>query len=89
MILKVVEIVRKAKGKDFSVIYDFITLPRDINNIQNTDDMDYDLSLIRREIIRMKEFADLSMNSRDTYSLIDKLYNIYGKVVYENEGSIL
>ena len=51
--------------------------------------MDYDLSLIRREIIRMKEFADLSMNSRDTYSLIDKLYNIYGKVVYENEGSIL
>lgn len=82
-------VLRKAKGKDFSVIYDFITLPRDINNIQNTDDMDYDLSLVRREITRMKEFADLSMNSRDTYSLIDKLYNIYGKVVYENERSIL
>ena len=81
-------VLRKAEGKDFSTIYDFITLPRDINKIKRNDEMDYDESLIKRELSRLREFSELSLNPHDSDRLIDDLFSIYGGIVYE-EGSEL
>lgn len=75
-------VLRLAPGKDFATIYDFVTLPRDINEITYADDLDYDKSLVRREINRVRDFADLSLNSADSYELIEQLYEVYGNVVY-------
>lgn len=77
-------VLRKAPGKSHAVIYDFITLPRDLDTIKVTDDIDYDASLVKREVARMKEFARLSMRPSDTDDLIDKLYDQYGLEMYDN-----
>lgn len=71
-------VLRLAEGKDFATIYDFVTLPRDLNNISATDDIDYDLSLIKREMNRVKEFASLSENEYESFQLIDEIESIYG-----------
>lgn len=82
-------VLRKSKEKDFSVIYDFITLPRNLNEIKETDDIDYDMSLVKREVSRIIEFADLSDNSRESYELIDRLYKIYGYEITEGKEGVL
>lgn len=79
-------VLRTSPGKSHAVIYDFITLPRDLNQIKATDDMDYDISLIKREVSRMKEFARLSMRPSDTDDLIDQLYDQYGIEIFEESN---
>ncbi|WP_353956719.1 helicase-related protein [Allocoprobacillus halotolerans] len=84
-------VLRKAEGKDFAYIYDFITLPRDLHNVKNNEDIEFDNSLIKREVSRMTEFSKLSLNPYATDKLIEELFSIYGAVVYneEEEGYIL
>lgn len=84
-------VLRTAKGKDFAYIYDFITLPRDLHNIKNNDDMEFDSSLIIREVSRMIEFSKLSLNPYSTDKLVEELFSIYGAIVYneEKEGYVL
>lgn len=77
-------VLRLSSGKSYAVIYDFITLPRDLDRIKATDDIDYDISLVRREVSRMKEFAKLSMRPSDTDILIDRLYDQYGMEIFED-----
>lgn len=82
-------VLRKAEGKDFATIHDFITLPRDLNSVKRNDEMDYDESLIKRELSRLREFSELSINPQDSDRLIDDLFSVYGGIVYEEEGSEL
>ena len=82
-------VLRLAKGKDFARIYDFVTLPRNIDEVQATDDIDYDESLVKRELTRVREFSRLSMNERDSDRLIESLSKVYGDIVYKNsEGEL-
>ena len=71
-------VLRLFPGKKYATIFDFVTLPRDLDEIQATDALTYDMSLIRREIDRVKDFANLSLNSRDSDKLINKIESIYG-----------
>lgn len=68
-------VLRKAKGKDFAEIYDFVTLPRELDKVfgLTEDQRKRDETLVKNEIARMKEFGDLSMNSLETSK---KLWNI-------------
>ena len=74
--------LRKAKGKDEAVIYDFITLPRPVEDTyeMTEEELSYDRSLVKNELARMEEFKRLAKNPYDSDFLIEELreaYNLY------------
>jgi superfamily II DNA or RNA helicase len=72
-------VLRKAPNKPFAVIYDFVTLPRPLENVDfNSEDTKMDLSLIKKEITRMMEFGEISKNPSDADKLIKELQEAYG-----------
>ena len=72
-------VLRLAKGKKYARIYDFITLPRDLDTAQNMDpeELKKDKALVKNEIHRMQEFKRLSLNPYDSDELITRLIDIY------------
>lgn len=71
-------VLRLSKGKDYAEIYDFITLPEDINNLTGKYNVSkYELNLIEREFKRVKEFANLAENPMDSYNIEMKLKETY------------
>ena len=72
-------VLRKAAGKEFAEIYDFVTLPRPLDEVSSLteDQMKRDLSLVRNELARIKEFGRLSMNPMDAESLIWEIRDAY------------
>lgn len=73
-------VLRLSKGKDFAVIYDFITLPRPLDHVHGLTEaqMNRDLSLVRNELCRAQEFARISMNIAECESIIDEIKEAYG-----------
>lgn len=69
-------VLRKSKGKAYAEIYDFVTLPQDIENIAHEFEKS-ELSLVMKEFERMKEFARLSLNSSEFTKLEDKITEFY------------
>lgn len=74
-------VLRKAPNKRYAKIYDFITLPRDINKpMYGSEYQSSEYSLLRREFERMEDFARLAENSSEFSKLKDKItdfYNLY------------
>ena len=65
-------VLRKFPGKDFAIIYDFITLPFPVETLATQSDaiIDSTKGLIKRELIRMMDFADIAENPSITFDLI-------------------
>lgn len=72
-------VLRRAEGKRYAEIYDFITIPRPLDHVKNLsiDEVKSDISLVKKEIERVRDFAEISNNAQDSYRLIDKLVNVY------------
>lgn len=71
-------VLRKAPNKRYAKIYDFITLPRDINiPMHGSEYLNSEYSLLRREFERMEDFARLAENSSEFCKLKDKITNFY------------
>lgn len=75
-------VLRKAKGKEYAYIYDFITLPRRLEVVEGLreEEKQEDITLIEKELVRIREFANLSENFYESYSIMKKIeekYNIY------------
>ena len=51
-------VLRKARGKEYAVIYDFITLPRAVEDVGGMDENESnsDISLVKKELLRLNEF---------------------------------
>lgn len=78
-------VLRRCPGKTHSDIYDFVTLPRSLELVQNTDGQNsaYELSLVKNEIARMVEFSSLAKNFYESDHLISDIkeaYNLYEDV---------
>lgn len=72
-------VLRKAENKPFATIYDFITLPTPLDRVDcSSENARLDLSLVKKEIIRMKEFGEISRNPSDADKLINELSEAYG-----------
>ena len=73
-------VLRLANGKDFAVIYDFIALPRPLDQVQSLTEVQAkrDLSLVKNELNRAEEFARLAMNKAQAESVIDEIKEAYG-----------
>lgn len=71
-------VLRKAPNKPFAKIYDFITLPTPLDYVNGDSEIArLDLGLIKREIVRMKEFGEISKNPSEADKLIKELAEIY------------
>ena len=79
-------VLRKCKGKEFAVIYDFITLPRPLDEALNLtfDEIKCEKSMVRNEINRMIEFKRLALNRMESDKLIYEITDTYR--LNENEG---
>ena len=80
-------ILRTYANKNFAYIYDFITLPRKIEEVSmlNEEMLKYDVSLIRKEIKRAKEFANLAVNKYSALDSLEKIENEYEKYLEKDE----
>lgn len=72
-------VLRKAEGKAYAEIYDFITIPRDLEIVKNGISYDnrHELSLIQKEITRMMDFAETAKNPLQSDNLKEELYEAY------------
>lgn len=73
-------VLRTYSGKSFAIIYDFVTLPRNLNDITAMTDLTYDIGLIKRELTRVKDFASLSLNEYQSEKIIDEVEGVYGSI---------
>lgn len=66
-------------GKEYAEIYDFITLPRPLDEVPGLteEQMKRDLSLVKNELRRVIEFGRLSMNSMEATQLIWNICDNY------------
>jgi len=69
-------LLRKSKGKEKAVIYDFITLPRDLNNVSYSD-FENDKTILVGEIARIKEFGELALNTEVSAQVITTIMEAY------------
>lgn len=74
-------VLRKSKGKDYAEIYDFITLPRCLDDICNTEDVfATELFLVAKEYKRLIEFSKLAINSEVGLSLANEIKGVYKNI---------
>ena len=85
-------VLRKWPGKEYAELYDFVTLPRELDSVPNhtEEEVKGDLSLVKNELRRIKEFSSIAMNKMDSLSLIDEIqstYQITDKDLYGDNNS--
>lgn len=80
-------VLRTYKGKTHADIYDFVVSPLPIDSINAYDEETIRLSqsLVKREITRMKDFADLAENTSVADDYIYQLINNYGIEIEEED----
>ena len=72
-------ILRKAPGKEFSIIHDLIAVPPTIHTItRDSPTFESERGIIRRELQRFKEFANLSQNKHQALEVIWDVAKRYG-----------
>lgn len=89
-------VLRLAEGKDFAEIYDFITIPRPLDEVSSLTEaqMKKELTLVKNELNRAIEFSRIAMNMveaesaldeiREAYSINDYMFTFEGGLGYES-----
>jgi len=72
-------VLRRAPGKEFAEIYDFVTLPRPLDTVSGLteEQMRRDLSLVKNELSRIHEFGRLAMNAMEASQLMWEICDCY------------
>ena len=72
-------VLRLAEGKPYAEIYDFVTLPRQLDSVKNylVEEINSDKSLVKNELKRIIEFKDISLNPSFSDKLIDEIMEAY------------
>jgi len=80
-------VLRKFPGKSHATIFDFITLPIPLEEVDQYDSevIESVKSLAKREITRMKDFASIAENPFDSDSLISEIQNCYDIDMIDDE----
>ena len=74
-------VLRRAKGKEYAEIFDFITLPKPLEEVQfcSEEELSCDLSLVRKEFLRMIDFAETARNPFEIDKLKEDIQNAYNQ----------
>ncbi|MEH7223421.1 DEAD/DEAH box helicase family protein, partial [Bacillus sp. JJ1566] len=77
-------VLRKYPGKRYSYIYDFIVVPRNLDEIQLIEPslFNTERNLVKREMNRVIEFADLAVNGPLAHEELNKIKNAYNLLNY-------
>lgn len=77
-------VLRLVQGKEYAEIFDFITLPRELENVKGyaNEEVSMDKSLLINEVKRLIEFRDLSLNPYESDKLISEIQNAYDLNLY-------
>lgn len=80
-------VLRLSEGKEYAEIYDFITLPRPLDEVSSltVEDMKQELTLVKNELCRANEFTRLAMNGASGMSLLDDIREAYDLQDYITE----
>lgn len=72
-------VLRKFPGKDYSYIYDFVTLPVSLDKVSDFDPSYISgfKALVRNEVDRIKEFASLAENQSESDMFINKIIETF------------
>lgn len=72
-------VLRLAEGKEFAEIYDFITLPRNLDEVTSLteDQMKRELTLVKNELYRAEEFARIAINGLEANLIIEDIREAY------------
>jgi superfamily II DNA or RNA helicase len=71
-------VLRLAPNKPFAVIYDFVTLVRPLDEVdQYSNDFKFEKALAKREYVRICEFGSIAENSSDSDELIKKIESVF------------
>lgn len=71
-------VLRKAKGKEFSVIHDLVAVPPTTWNVsQDSPSFKVERSIVRRELERFKEFAGPALNKHEALDVIWEIATRY------------
>jgi len=72
-------ILRKSPGKKYAYIHDFIVVPRDIESLSRLDSSIFNIErkLVKKELTRFKEFAELAENGPQAVDVILELAKSY------------
>ena len=74
-------VLRKFPGKEYAEIFDFITLPRPLEDVElcSPDELNFDLTLVRKEFVRMMDFAATARNPSSISELRDNILSAYNQ----------
>ena len=83
-------VLRKAENKPFAEIYDFITLPRELDSVSSltVEQAQRDLSLVKNELARIKEFGRLAMNPMEANNLVWDIQEAYHIIDIESTEKV-
>lgn len=82
-------VLRRAKGKNRAVIYDFVTIPKPLYRV-TPDDFESDRALIIGEMARIYEFGKYSIKSRKAMEVLEQISDAYGLVLdYEDLAEMM
>jgi DNA phosphorothioation system restriction enzyme len=72
-------VLRKHKNKQYSYIHDFIVVPRKLDQIEFVDSSVFNIErkMIKRELARFTEFADLAINGPLAHEKLNQLKKVY------------
>ncbi|MBV5329999.1 MAG: DNA phosphorothioation system restriction enzyme [Chlorobium sp.] len=72
-------LLRKAPGKKYAYIHDFIVIPRDLDEIRKIDTSIFNTErkLVKKELTRFKEFADLAENNQQARAIVLQVASKY------------
>ena len=72
-------VLRLYKGKDYAAIYDFITLPRELDKVHylTEEQRKMELSLVKNELKRAGEFARIALNMPEAKKVIEDVKREY------------
>ena len=79
-------VLRKFKGKDKAIIYDFVTLPRKIEDAVNLTNAEIacEKRMVLNELTRIEDFKKLALNSMESDKLICQIkdsYHLYDDII--------
>lgn len=84
-------VLRKYPGKEFAIIYDFVTLPRPLDESLNLtyNEIRSEKSMVRNEVNRMIEFKRLALNRMESDKLIYEIIDTYHLNEEENDDIVM
>ena len=75
-------VLRKAPGKDFATIYELITIPPPVIELDELS-LAAERSILRRELSRFAEFADSALNTQAAYDTIWNVADQFGVLDFQ------